>query len=270
MKTMLYSRILILSGLAASLITIILFALAAASTAVAGPQADAKTFLPIVVSPLVPVDAYETDFNDGIEPWKKVRWTKGATTDVEHNGSGYLDVEVNTKDSYVIVSPLVPGPHASYNLIFHAKLHDRKDKAQYGAIFGGDWDGAPCPGDNTDGCFNHYFEFRVRYRDVNGVQSLEYRIRRVDGHDGNNTQDPVKDLVDWTTATNVDPEDWNKWEVHYGTSGHIRVKANNQEQAESARDGKYTQSRYFGLYAKAGDNGDTEASFDKFSIVREE
>jgi hypothetical protein len=269
MKTMPYSRILILSGLAASLITIILFALAAASTAVAGPQADAKTFLPIVVSPLVPVDSYETDFNDGIGTWDKVRWTNGANVDVDHNGSGYLDVEVNTKDSYAVVSPLIPGPQASYNITFHAKLHDRKDKAQYGAIFGGDWQGAPCPGDNTNGCFNHYFEFRVRYRDINGVHSLEYRIRRVDGHGGNNIEDPVKDLVPWTPATGVNPDDWNKWEVHYSNRGSIRVKANNLEQAESARDGKYTQSRYFGLYAKAGENGDTEASFDKFKIEKE-
>lgn len=261
------SRILILSGLAASLIVVAALVLVFAGSAVAGPQADSMAFLPYVTSPLVAVDIYETDFTDSIEPWKAVRWRKGANYDIGHNGAGYLDVKVNTTDTYVIVSPLVMGPQASYDILFRAKLNDRKDKAQYGVIFGGDWQGAPCPGDNMDGCFNHYYEFRVRYRENNSEQYMEYRVRRVDGHDGNNIE-RGSDLIDWTHATGVNAGDWNKWEVHYGASGNIRVKANNLEQAAMARDGKYTTSRFFGVYAKAGENGDTGVSFDKFRITK--
>ncbi len=263
------TRFMILSGLGASLIMVAALVLVFAGPAAAGPQADSMAFLPYVSSPAAPpVDAYETDFTDSIEPWKAVRWQTGASFDVDHNGAGYLDLEVNTKEHYAIVSPLIAGPTAPYNILFRAKLHDRKDKAQFGAIFGADWNGAPCPGDNSDGCFNQYYEVRVRYRDVNGEQYLEYRILRIDGHDENNIEQ-IKDLVEWTRVEGANADDWNKWEVRYGSRGTIRVRANNLEQVESASDSKYTSSRYFGLYAKAGENGDTDASFDKFSIVKE-
>ena len=262
------SRILILSGLAASLIVAAMLILVLTGSAVAGIQVDSMAYLPVVTSPIVQTDIYETDFTHGIEPWKAVRWHKGASYDVTHNSGGSLDVKIKTNDTYVIVSPLIAGPQAPYNILFRAKLHDRKDKAQYGVIFGADWQGAPCPGDNSDGCFNHYYEFRARYRDISGEKYMEYRIRRVDGHGGNNVEQGT-DLITWTRVTGANAEDWNKWEVHYGSSGNIRVKANNVEQAQSARDGKYTLSRYFGVYAKAGENGSTNASFDKFDIAAE-
>jgi hypothetical protein len=248
-----------------------------AGPAVAGPQADSMAFLPFVTGspPAVPVDSYETDFSDSIEPWKAVRWQKDASYDLDHSSScdgghcGFLDFEVNTIDTYAIASPLILGPQPPYDIEFRAKLSDRKDKAQYGVVFGGDWHGAPCPGDNSDGCFNHYYEFRVRYRDVAGDKYLEYRLRRIDGHDGNNVEQG-KELVPWTSANGVNAEDWVKWNVHYGSRGHITFKANNSELPGSAEDKKYDDPLYFGVYARAGENGDTEARFDKFSIAKEE
>ncbi len=267
MKTKAYSHILPFTGLIALLAAAALFVLLAV-TAAAGPQADSLAYLPFVSGSPAPLDEYETDFSEDIEPWKAVRWQNGADFDVEHNGAGYLDVQVKSEDTYVIVSPLIAGPTATYDITFRAKLHDRQDKAQYGAIFGGDWQGAPCPGSNVDGCFNNYFELRVRYRDVNGEQYMEYRLRRVDGHDGSNIEQG-KDLIEWERAEGASPDDWNKWEVHYSNRGHITVKVNNREQAESARDSKYTQNRYFGLFVKAGENGGTDASIDKFEIAKE-
>ena len=70
-------------------------------------------------------------------------------------------------------------------------------------------------------------------------------------------------------AEGVDAEDWVKWNVRYGSRGSISFKANNSELPGSAEDKKYDDPLYFGVYAKAGENGDTEASFDKFSIEAE-
>lgn len=270
MKTTHRSRILILSGLGASLILVSAFVLVFTGSAIAGPQADLMAYLPFVTgSPAAkPVDDYETSFTDSIEPWKAVRWQKGASYDIGHGTAGYLDVEVKTNETYVVVSPLILGPQPPYNIAFRARLNDRRDKAQYGMVFGGDWHGAPCPGDNTDGCFNHYYEFRVRYRDVAGDNYLEYRLRRIDGHDGNSVAEG-EDLVEWTRAEGVDVDGWAYWEVRYGSRGHITFKVNSNELPGSAEDTKYDDPLYFGLYAKAGVSGNTIARFDTFSIAAE-
>ena len=268
MKTVSRSHFLILFGFVASLTVVAALVLLLAGSAAAGPQADSMAFLPYVTSPIVPVDFYETSFTDSIEPWKAVRWQNGTNYDVEHNSGGHLDVKVNTNETYVIVSPLIQGPQPPYEIDFRARLNDRKDKAQYGMVFGGDWHGAPCPGDNTTGCFNHYYEFRVRYRDVGGDKYLEYRLRRIDGHDGNNVAQG-EELVEWTRAEGVDVDGWVKWTVRYGSRGHITFKANNSELSGSAEDKKYDDPLFFGIYAKAGEFGDTEARFDTFRIAAE-
>jgi hypothetical protein len=233
-----------------------------------------KVYLPLVVSPLVPTTAYETEFEGSIDPWKAVRWQKSATYALGHNSGcdsgecNFLDLVVDKSDTYAITSPLILGPNPPYVIEFRARLRDRQDKHQYGVVFGGDWHSGACPGDNTNTCFNHYYEFRVRYRDVGGDTYLEYQLRRIDGHDGNNVEQGAV-LVEWTRAEGLNGGDWVKWSVRYNARGRFTFKANNKELAGSADDSKYDDPLHFGLFARAGDNGDARARFDSFSIKAE-
>jgi hypothetical protein len=258
------------------LFAVTILAVMAALPAAAEPVASTMVHLPFVTTPeAVPTDSYETDFDDGIEPWKMVRWQKGGSYDLSYDSGcdsghcGLLDLDVDNEDTYAIASPLILGPNRPYVIEFRAKLSDRQDKHQYGAVFGGDWDSGACPGDNTDSCFNHYYEFRVRYRDVNGDKYLEYRLRRIDGHDSNNVEQ-AKELVEWTRADGVNAEDWHKWSVRYGVRGTISFKVDNNELPESANDSKYADPSYFGLLARAGDHGDSRARITSFGIARDE
>jgi hypothetical protein len=243
----------------------------AALPVTAEPAEDSYIFLPLVNSPLVPVDQYETDFKDGIGTWKAVRWHKDADYDLTHNAGcvggrcEFLDVAVKNDNSYVIASPLIAGPERSFKITFHARLQDRQDKHQYGAIFSADAGGAPCPGDNADRCFNRYYEFLVRYRDSGGEKYLEYRIRRIDSHDSNNVE-IGEDLVEWTRAEGVNPEDWNKWEIRVRASGHIYVYAENREQPAYTRDNKFLDQRFFGLVTRTSENKGAYTHFDNFKI----
>jgi hypothetical protein len=106
----------------------------------------------------------------------------------------------------------------------------------------------------------------VRYRDVNGDKFLEYRLRRIDGHDNNNVEQG-KDLVGWTRADGVNADDWHKWTVRYGVRGNISFKVDNNELPGSAEDKKYDDPLYFGVLGRAGDNGDAMARFDQFKIA---
>ncbi len=243
----------------------------AALPVTAEPVQEYFTFLPLVSSPLVPVDQYETDFKEGIESWQAVRWHKDADYEVKHDDScigshcGFLDVAVGNDNSYVIASPLIAGPERSFKITFRARLQDRQDKHQYGAIFSADAGSVPCPGDNVGSCFNRYYEFLTRYRDSGGEKYLEYRIRRIDGHDSNNVE-IGEDLVEWTRAEGVNPDDWNKWEIRVRASGHIYVRAENRDQPAYTRDNKYLDQRFFGLVTRTSENKGAYVQFDAFKI----
>lgn len=243
--------------------------------AAAGVQEDSFAYLPYITSPLVPVDEYETDFNEGIDTWSAVRWYRTASYDVKHNQDciaghcGFLDVRVKSNNSYAIVSPLIPGPTRSYAVTFRAKIEDPEDKDQYGAVFSGDVSEPPCPDDNTTNCFNRYYDFRARYRNTDGEKYVEYRLRRIEGHDSNNVAFG-EELIDWTKAEGVNPDEWTKWEIRFRSSGHIFVKANNKEQPANARDNHFHDQRQFGLIVQNGQHMDTLVHFDNFKIVKED
>lgn len=244
--------------------------------AAAGPQADFFSFLPFVTSPPIQLDEYETDFTDDIEPWMAVRWRENTEYTLAHNPDcddgrcGFLDTEVKTmaKGTAVVVSPMIQGPKVPYNMHVRAKFLEIKDKNQYGLVFGGDWNGGSCPAGFADGCFNHYYEVRMRYRDDGSDKFMEYRIFRVDGHDSSGKV-KGEDLLEWTRVDGLDNEGWIKWEVYYGADGEIRVKADNEELPGTAQDDTYIDNPYFGLFTRAVETGDTQALFDKYRITRQ-
>ena len=257
------------------LFALVILLLAVALPALAEPGASTGIFLPFVTSPLAPVETYKTGFDESIVPWQLVRWQKNGSYDLDHDDGcdsghcGFLDLEVDNQETYAIASPLLLGPNPPYEIKFEAKLRDREDKDQVGAVFGADWEDGNCPGDNADTCFNHYYEFRVRYRNDNGDKFLEYRLRRVDGHDGNNVEEG-KDLVEWTRADGVNADDWHKWTVRFGVRGGMTFKVDSHTLPGSAQDNKYGGATYFGLMGRAGDNSNAKARFNEFSIIREE
>ncbi len=258
-----------------SLTIFLVIAAIAAPPITAEPQEDSFIYLPFVGIPLVPVDVYESDFNDGILPWTAARWQKDIDYSIDHEEEcargrcGLLDILVENTFAYAIASPLIPGPTRSYTLSFRALIDNPDDKDQYGAILSADRGDKPCPGDNTDSCFNEYYDFGARYRSEGGEKYMEYRLRRIDGHDSEGRQEG-KDLIEWTRADGVDAEDWNKWEIRMRASGHIFIKANNREQAGSVRDNGLMEQRYFGLVVHTNERADALVHFDDFKVFKDE
>lgn len=233
---------------------------------------DHTIALPLVAAPERPPSDYDFPFTDDIDPWRERRWRLGAAYDLNHLSGceagrcGLLKLTVNTDNAYIIASPAVKGPERPYVIDFRARFKDKKDKHQYGVIFGADrQSGVECPKPDFSSCFTHYYEFRVRYRDTNEGRYVEYRIRRVDSHDGAN-QPVGEDLVEWTRADVKDVNDYIKWTVRFGESGHIRVKADNSEQAGFGRDSKYGGDLYFGVLTRTVEQGNATALFDSFKI----
>ena len=225
----------------------------------------------------VPDQDYKDDFTNTIVPWDVRRWTLGTVYVLQHRADcdedgrcGFLELDVQNKEKYTIVSPLVESRSYPYNIEIKARLMPKnadskypKDQAQYGIIFGGNWNGQPCPTADFSSCFTQYYELRVRFRDTGEKQYLEYKLKRVDGHDADN-QNFGPDLIDWEKV-DADPKKFVEWDVNVSSDAKIKVSVNNSY-VGTAQDSTYLNNRYFGLEVRTGSKDSSRAKFDYFKI----
>ena len=269
--------VLISALLAAFMLGILAFmsgtAAAGQETALA-PEEDSMVYMPMIIGSAMqpPSTSYQDDFTDTIAPWAARRWTKGADYVIKHNDEcndghcGFLDVKVNSSQAYVIASPMeaVAAPFI-YDVRARAKLLDRDDGDEYGIIYGANWTSNGCPANDFSTCFTEYYEFRVRYRDDNGDKFLEWKLKRVEGHDENN-QNFGPDIIDWKRLDGVNPDSWVNWKIEVHNNGQMNIFANNVKQAGSAKDATYINNHYFGLMGRSSGNGGSHVLFDRMII----
>lgn len=217
-----------------------------------------------------PSGLFIDNFSDNIDGWAMRRERTGTNFSLQHRGDtdggrqGFLEIELFSKDSFVMVSPLVPAKQAPYNIEIMAKLKSPKDRQMYGIVFGGDWNGQACPDTGFTSCFNRYYELRVQYRDLNGKQFQEIKLKRIDSHDANGEPEGPT-LIDWKKGGNVGPDDWVEVDVNVTADGFIRITWNGKYIAE-ARDTALINQPYFGLQLITKDNGDARVKFDYIKI----
>ncbi len=234
------------------------------------PIPPTMTPTPPPPSPTPPNGVYLDSFTDDIDGWAMRRERSGANYSLQHRGDtdggrqGFLQLELFNKDSFVMVSPLIPAKQPPYNIEIMAKLKSPKDRQMYGVVFGGDWNGQACPTTGFTSCFNRYYELRVQYRDLNGKQFQEIKLKRIDNHDGSGEPDGPT-LIDWTKGGNVGADDWIEVDVNVSADGYIRITWNGKYIAE-ARDSTLINQPYFGLQLITKDNSDARVKFDYIKI----
>ncbi len=253
-------------------ICIILGGITAARSIKAQESDEFLAFVPLTLKVPPTLESYDEDFTDNIDPWAARRWSAGPDYEIKHNDGcddghcGFLEMKVKNAQAYVIASPMaaVDAPFA-YKVTTRAKLLNRDDGDAYSMIIGGNWLDNGCPGQDFTTCFTGYYEFRVRYRDDNGDKFLEWKLKKVEGHDENN-QNFGPDIIEWKRLDNVDPDTWVKWDVEVHNNGQLYIFANNAKQAGSAKDDTYIRKDYFGLMARSGVKGNTHVIFDFMRI----
>ena len=233
---------------------------------------DSLVYMPLIIGSPTPSTSYNDEFTDSIEPWAARRWSAGPDYEIKHNDGcdeghcGFLEMKINNSQAYVIASPLeaVEAPF-TYNIKTRAKLLNREDGDEYGIIFGGDYTGNDCPAADFSTCFTEYYEFRVRYRDDNGDKFLDWKLKRVEGHDENN-QNFGPDIIDWKRLDGVNPDSWVKWDIEVHNNGQLFIFANNVKQAGSAKDATYINNHYFGLIGRTSAKSGSHILFDMLQI----
>lgn len=221
-------------------------------------------------SPTPPNGLFIDNFTDSIDGWAMRRERVGANTSYQHRGDtdggreGFLEMEVFNSNSFFMVSPLVPAKQPPYNIEIMAKLKSPKDRQMYGVVFGGDWNGQPCPVSDFSSCFNRYYELRVQYRDLNGKQFQEIKLKRIDSHDSSGEPEGPT-LIDWKKGGNVGADDWVEVDVNVSADGYIRITWNGKYIAE-AKDSTLINQPYFGLELITRENGNARVKFDYIKI----
>lgn len=217
-----------------------------------------------------PSGNYQDDFTGGIDGWLPRRAFVGANYSFGHRGDedggrqGQLEMVVTTTDSFMMMSPLVQAKKPPYNIEVVAKLKDPKDRQMYGIVFGGDWNGQPCSAPTPTSCFNRYYELRVQYRNFDGKQFQEMKLKRIDGHDANG--EPVgPTLVDWVKGGNVGPDEWVEIDIYVEADGTINLTWNGKYRAQK-QDATLINQPYFGLMLITRENGNARVKYDYIKI----
>jgi len=232
------------------------------------PTAIPPTAIPPTATPIS--GDFLDDFTNDIDGWAARRAHNDADFGLSHSGSndggrqGHLELTMSSRNSYVIVSPLVEAKEPPYNIEFYAKLKEPKDRHMYGLVFGADWNGGECEAPSPADCFTNYYELRVQYRDFDGKRFQEVKLKRIDSHDANGEPDGPT-LLDWKKGGNVGTDDWVEIDVYVTEDGRIRISWNKKYIAE-VRDSTLIHQPYFGLMLITRDNGGARVRFDHIKV----
>lgn len=217
-----------------------------------------------------PSGAFTDNFTNNISGWEARRARNGASYALTHRGDddggrqGVMQIELNSEDGFVIVSPLVAAKAPPYTIEFYAKLKEPADRHMYGAVFGADWNGGNCTAPSSPNCFNRYYELRVQYRDFGGQRFQELKLKRIDSHDANG--EPVgPTLIDFKKGGNVGTDDWVEIDIYVAADGRMRLSWNDKFIAET-RDDTLLSQPYFGLLLITKENDDARVKFDYIKI----
>jgi len=132
-------------------------------------------------------------------------------------------------------------------------------------VFGGDWNGQPCPNGNYSSCFNHYYRLMVIWYGA-ANNSLRVDLKRIDFHDPNDNSGQGTDkLISFKDQPVASAGGWNKWNVKVFSNGLIQVFVNGSYVGGGV-DPTYIGSPYFGVFASSNEYSGTEPWFEYFSV----
>ncbi len=226
-----------------------------------------RTYTPAGISPWSNsqsvMGGYRDDFDNSSSGWQ-MRRTTNLSRVLGNYTNGRYEVLSDDGNDWGIFSPLRPAPTPPYMIEYRSKIDPQVVASSHGAVFGGDWTGAPCPDYSTlpgvyehNICFNHFYNTNLIWY-VGQTSALQLIFERVDflvwcpGCGGS----PMKRLTNnpgsWVNVNpvpNVSPNDWNTWRIEVRNNG-IKLFANGQQYASSP-DTTWVNDPYFGLFVSS-------------------
>jgi hypothetical protein len=206
---------------------------------------------------------YRDDFNDPSTGWTMRRQDTDTVINDSFYRNGNLVLEMDSSYDYQIVSSLAPAPAPPYQVETRVRLVGVDNLHSYGLIFGGDWNGQPCPNDDYSSCFNNYYRLNVIWSG-NLDDRLTIQLKRIDFHDPDDNVGRGVDLISATTVSVPAPaQGYQTWAFKVYANGVIRLFLNGNQIYE-VFDTNYHTNPYFGAFSSTDEYNGLEAEFDYF------
>jgi uncharacterized repeat protein (TIGR01451 family) len=219
------------------------------------------------------IGGYRDDFSDPTSGWVPQR----RTTYLEQTNAlygqnseeGNLIIIVGDRWDWMIASPLVPAPKVPYDIEFRARVHDASNLISGGALFGGDWNGDPCPeyGNiyQTDNCFNHFYNFNMIF--YGPMKLLHEQVDEVVWCPTCGGS-PLKRLGPTIGVDPILPNgpslDWNVYRIEVRANG-VRYYVNGNY-AANFTDTTWINEPYFGVFASTDEYKPSIWFFDYYQV----
>lgn len=225
------------------------------------------------------IGAYYDDFTSNQTGWSGPTLKEGLRrltyiekTDSWYENGEWLIIRVEDSWDWLIASPLKPAPALPYVIEYRSKVANLGNLVSHGVVFGGDWNGAPCPDWTTYGgvyyhknCFNHFYNGNIIWSSDHDLTLLWERIDELVWCP-NCGGSPLKRLG-FTKAIgiNTNASDWNDYRIevrsnsiNYYLNGALKYTYN---------DTRWVNDPYFGVFASADEYSNSTWRFEYFRIT---
>ncbi|MCA9900217.1 MAG: DUF11 domain-containing protein [Ardenticatenaceae bacterium] len=213
------------------------------------------------------VGNYLDDMSNPNSGWAIRQQDTDDTENSSYYENGEFVVKIGGRWDYALASPLAQAPKPPYAIETSIKFDPTVDNLHgYGIVFGGNWNGQPCPSASLENCFTHYYRFLVVW--YGPQNSFRVQLKRIDYNDDLDNIGRGVSLVDFRDISVGDSKGYNVWRVEVDPDGSIRVYLNGQKVA-SAVDGSYVNnSPYFGIMASSDEYLGAEPHVDWYRVIK--
>ncbi|MCA9946044.1 MAG: DUF11 domain-containing protein [Anaerolineales bacterium] len=209
---------------------------------------------------------YFDDFVDTGSGWTIRQEDSDDTENSSYYDGGRFVVKIGGRWDYALASPLAQAPEPPYAIETRIRFDDTVDNLHgYGIIFGGNWYGDPCPSNDLDNCFTHYYRFLVVW--YGPLNSFRVQLKRIDYNDPIDNIGRGVTLVDFKDIPVGNSKGYNVWRIEVDEDGSMRVYLNGSSVA-STKDSSYISSPYFGIMASSDEYLGTEPYVDWFQATK--
>lgn len=205
------------------------------------------------------------DAMDGGSGWAIRRQDTDDVNNSSWYESGSFVLRIGGRWDYAIAAPMIKAPRVPYKISTRAYLWEPDNLNSYGIIFGGDWNGQPCPAADYSTCFNHYYRLNIVWHG-DAARDFMMELKRIDYHDPVNNAGKGVALIPFQSVYASDPGGWNQWDVVVDDSGLIQVFLNSDLVGETT-DTTYIHDRYFGVFASSDEYLGARPFFDYYGVA---
>ena len=212
------------------------------------------------------VTNYFDDFSNSGSGWAIRQQDTDDTENSSYYANGEFVLKIGGRWDYALASPLAQAPKPPYAIETRIKFDPTVDNLHgYGIVFGGNWNGQPCPGTDYSACFTHYYRFLVVW--YGPQNSFRIQLKRIDYNDEQDNIGRGVTLVNFKDIYVGNSKDFNTWRIEVDANGAIRVYLNGGQVA-SAVDGNYINSPYFGVMASSDEYLGAEPHLDWYRATK--